>query len=289
MAAILGDNRYGKAAVRLVTVERGASRADPHRLRDLTVEVVLRGDFEAAHRDGDNSGVYPTDSMKNSVYIVARREGVGEIEEFAGQLARHYLARATAPSSVEIEISERPWQRIEVDGAPHPHAFVAPGGSGGERRVGRLVAGRDGGAAFAAGIRDLRVLKTADSAFSGFPRDETTTLKETRDRIFATTVEATWSYRERPANFDGAFDAVRRALLDVFATHRSESVQQTLFAMGARVLEQVAEIDEVELRLPNQHHLLVDLAPFGLDNPNAVFVATSEPFGDIRAVVKRSA
>lgn len=288
MHAILGENRYGKAAVRLVTVARGAGAAETHTLRDLTVEVAFRGDFEAAHRGGDNSGVYPTDSMKNSVYIVARREGVGEIEEFAGQLARHYLARGTAPASVEIEISERPWDRLDVHGRPHPHAFVAPGGEAGERRIARLVAARDGALSFAAGIRGLRVLKTSDSAFSGFPRDETTTLRETRDRIFATTVEATWSYGERPADFGAAFVGVRRELLETFATHRSESVQQTMFAMGERALERVDEVDEIALRLPNQHHLLVDLAPFGLDNPNAVFVATSEPFGDIRAVLKRS-
>ena len=285
MRAILGDNRYGKAAVRLVTVRRGDSADAPHELKDLTVEVALRGDFESAHRDGDNAHVYPTDSMKNSVYILARRHGVGEIEEFAELLAHHCLARATAPTSVELEISERPWERIAVDGRPHPFAFSAPGG---ERRIARLTATRQGDVAFAAGIRELRVLKTTDSAFAGFPRDETTTLPETRDRIFATTVEATWSYRERRAEFGPAFARARRALLETFANHRSESVQQTLFAMGERALDAVAEIDEIALRLPNQHHLLVDLAPFGLDNPNAVFVATSEPYGDIRAVLKRS-
>ena len=159
---------------------------------------------------------------------------------------------------------------------------------GGERRIARLTATSQGDLAFAAGIRELRVLKTTDSAFTGFPRDETTTLPETRDRIFATTVEATWSYRERPADFGAAFARARRALLETFATHQSESVQQTLFAMGERALDTVAEIDEIALRLPNQHHLLVDLAPFGLDNPNAVFVATSGPFGDIRATIRRA-
>lgn len=285
MTAILGGNRYGKAAVRLVTVERGAAAGDPHALKDLTVEVALRGDFDAAHRDGDNSNVYPTDSMKNSVYILARRHGVGEIDEFAELLARHYLARATAPTSVEVEISERPWERIPVDGRPHPHAFVAPGG---ERRIARLVATGDGATVFASGLRELRLLKTTDSAFAGFPRDETTILAETRDRVFATTVEATWTYRARPAGFAACFAAARTALLDAFAGHRSESVQHTLFAMATRALDRVPEIAEIDLRLPNQHHLLVDLAPFGLDNPNAVFVATSEPYGDIRAVVRRS-
>ena len=283
MPATLSENRYGKAAVRLVAVDRSAPGG--HALKDLTVSIALRGDFEAAHRDGDNALVYPTDSMKNSVYILARRHGVGEIESFAGLLADHLLARATAPDEVEIEILERPWARIEEGGRPHPYAFVE---AGTERRAARLVAKRDGARELAAGVDDLLVLKTTDSAFAGFPRDETTTLPETGDRIFATAIEARWRYARPPADFGAAFRAGRRALLETFAAHQSLSVQHTLFAMGERLLAEVAEVDEVRLRLPNRHHLLANLAPFGLDNPNLVFVATSEPFGDIRGVIQRS-
>jgi urate oxidase len=284
----LADNRYGKAEVRLVVVARGTAEAPRHELRDLTVDVRLRGDFEAAHRAGDNARVYPTDSMKNSVYLLARRHGVEEIEEFGLRLARHLLGRATTPAQVEVSIAERPWSRIEAGGRPHPHAFVA---GGGERRLARVEADA-AGERVEAGIADLLVLKTTGSAFTGFPRDETTTLAETEDRILATAVEARWSYSRGDSgaeiDWGGQWREARRTLLETFATHdESRSVQHTLWAMGERVLERLDAVERISLVLPNRHHLRVDLAPFGLDNPNLVFVAPSEPYGVIEATLER--
>jgi len=280
MTIELAENRYGKSAVRLVTVARGADR---HDLADLTVEIVFRGDYEAAYRDGDNSAVYPTDSMKNSVYALAR-DGVAPIDRFALRLAEPYLSRPTPPESVEVTVRERPWSRIEVEGRPHRHAFVA---GGGERRVARVTA-RPGEARHAAGIDDLTVLKTTGSAFAGFPRDRYTTLAETDDRIFATAVEALWRYAAPPERPDVVFAAARRLLLESFAEHESRSVQHTLHAMGESVLESIPEIDEIRLRMPNKHHWRVDLEPFGLDNPNLVYVATAAPYGLIEGTLRRA-
>jgi len=280
MTIELAENRYGKSAVRLVSVARGADR---HDLADLTVEIAFQVNYEAAYRDGDNAAVYPTDSMKNSVYALAR-EGVASIDRFALKLAEHYLSRPTSPTSVEVTVRERPWRRIEVEGRPHRHAFVA---GGGERRVARVEA-RAGAARHAAGIDDLTVLKTTGSAFAGFPRDSYTTLAETDDRIFATAVEALWSYSALPERPDVVFAAARRLLLESFAEHESRSVQHTLHAMGESVLESIPEIDEIRLRMPNKHHWRVDLEPFGLDNPNLVFVAVAEPFGLIEGTLRRA-
>lgn len=281
MTGELVDNAYGKAQIRLVAVRRGAQR---HGLADLTIDVRFTGDYEAAYRDGDNARVYPTDSMKNSAYALARRHGVGEIERFAARLAEHYFARPTPPADVEVTIRERPWSRIEIEGRPHGHAFVA-GGS--ERRLARVK--RDGaGEVCEAGLEELVVLKTTGSAFAGFPRDELTTLGETDDRILATAIDATWRYGEPLERYDVARAAARRALLTTFAEHASLSVQHTLHALGVAVLDGVPEIDEIHLRLPNRHHWLVDLAPFGLDNANEIFVATSEPFGVIEGTLRRT-
>lgn len=281
MAVRLVDNRYGKASVRLVTVARGGER---HELADRTVEIRFAGEYESAYQGGDNAAVYPTDSMKNSVYALAREQGGEETERFAARLARHFLARPTPPASVEVLIVERPWQRIVIDGRPHPHAFVA--GSG-ERRT-ACVRADASGESYEAGVEELVVLKTTGSAFAGFPRDRYTTLAETDDRILATAIESTWRYAEPPVRFDVAYTAARRMLIESFAQHESLSVQHTLFAMGERVLETIPEIEEIRLRLPNRHHLRVDLEPFGLDNPNLVFVATSEPFGVIEGTLRRS-
>ena len=76
--------------------------------------------------------------------------------------------------------------------------------------------------------------------------------------------------------------------MNTFAAHTSESVQHTLYAMGEAALAACEGIGEIHLSLPNRHHLLVDLKPFGLDNPNEIFVATDQPFGLIEATVTRS-
>lgn len=281
MSVRLTESHYGKARVRLVAVERGAER---HELADWTVDIRFGGDYERAHREGDNAGVYPTDSMKNSVYALARDHAAEGPERFALRLACHFLTRPARPAAVEIAIEARPWRRIEVGGAPHPHAFVA--GSE-ERRLTRVAA--DGEQeSIESGVRDLVVLKTTGSAFAGFPRDEYTTLAETGDRILATAIEAVWRYDRAPRDFDAAHERARRGLLETFAGHESRSVQHTLYAMGERVLEELPEAGEIRLRLPNRHHWRADLAPFGRDNPNLVFVATAEPYGLIEGTLSRA-
>jgi urate oxidase len=278
----LVENRYGKSEVRLVVVDRGEDR---HELRDVTVDLRLTGDFEAAHRAGDNARVYPTDSMKNSVYLLARRHGAREIEELGLLLARHLLGRATRPDGVEVRLVERLWSRIERGGEAHPHAFVEAGAA---RRTARIEADASG-ERIESGLEGLRVLKTTGSGFAGFPRDETTTLPETDDRIFATAIEARWSVAGDGHDWASIWSGVRSALLDSFAGHdESRSVQHTLWQMARAVLDRFPAIDRIALRLPNQHHLRVDLAPLGLDNPNLVFVAPSEPYGVIEATLARS-
>src|SRR5262249_42466104 len=137
------------------------------------------------------------------------------------------------------------------------------------------------------GLANLVVLKTTDSAFAGFPRDEYTTLPETAERILATSMTVSWKYRAGTSDFTGR-DRVRAALLETFARHVTLSVQHTLYAMGEAALAACADVTEITLTLPNRHHLLVDLQPFGLDNPNEVFVATDQPYGLIEATIART-
>ena len=270
-------NRYGKASVRLVKVDRTPSQ---HVLHDLTVDVQLEGGFESVYVDGDNRTCLATDTMKNTVYAFAREHGVTPVPVFADRLAAHFAQQPPVTRAM-VTIAEHPWQRLEVDRTPHPHAFVQQGAE-----EWTTVVVRDGGGrTVRGGVRHLVVLKTTDSAFAGFPRDRYTTLPETPDRILATSVTATWQYR------DGAVvderPSIRTALLETFAAHHSRSVQETLHAMATAALDRCPAITEVTMSLPNRHHLLVDLSPFGLDNPNEVFVATEQPYGLIEATVRR--
>jgi urate oxidase len=263
---------YGKAAIRLVKVVREGAR---HRIHDCTVEVRLEGRFETAHTEGINAEVLPTDTMKNTVFALAKDAALEEPERFAHLLGRHFLDTSAAADRVTIELMLHRWDRIS------PHAFTR---GTQERRLAVVTATRDG-VEIEAGLAGLGLLKTAGSGFEGFPRDRYTTLRETADRIFATDVSARWRYAGFPSSCDDAFDLVRAALVDAFAGHESKSVQHTLYAMGEAALAACPELVEIDLTMPNRHHLLVDLEPFGLDNRGEVFHVDDRPYGLIEATV----
>lgn len=277
---MIAQSSYGKSRVRLVQVLR---QPDRHDLRDLTVAVRFEGDYGASYTDGDNSAVLPTDTMKNTVYALAAQEPVGEPEAFGLRLARHFLDRNTRLTRVRLDLSEQGWGRIPRGDREHGQAFVQKGSG---TRTASVEGTRDG-LTVAAGVADLVIMKTAHSAFTGFPRDEYTTLPETRDRLLATALSATWRYTTADLDFGPAWRAVRTTLLEVFAEHHSESVQHTLFAMGQGALDALADVAEIRLVMPNRHHLPIDLSPFGLPNRNEVFVATEEPHGLIEATLVR--
>lgn len=284
MAVRIEHHRYGKARVRLVRVRR---RGDVHDVREVTVRVLCEGAFDDTYLTGDNAGVLPTDTMKNTVYGLAREHEVERVERFGEALAKHFLAAHAPIARVTVDLEEHPWVRLRVDGPrgpePHPHAFERGTGLG----TATVTADRRG-VAFASGLRDLTVMKTTGSGFEGYPKDRFTTLPETRDRIFATSVTATWEWSRPPADFAVANSRAREAMLDAFASEYSPSVQFTLRAMAEAAMAKVPEIARVSLSLPNRHCLLVDLKPFGLDNPNEVFVATDEPHGLIEGTFTRA-
>jgi urate oxidase len=270
----LAWNGYGKAAVRLVKVERDGP---DHEVHDFTVDVQIQGDFIEAHLDGLNAAVLPTDTMKNVVYALAREHPVAPPEAFGARLAWHFSGACPAATSVVITITVHPWERAGSS------AMIR---SSTERRVAAVTVA-SGGAAVEAGLEGLGMLRTSGSAFTGFLRDRYTTLADATDRLMATDVSARWRYASAPGDWQAAWRDIRAALIRTFTTHQSQSVQQTLYAMGAAALEACNAVSEIRLVLPNRHHLLVDLSPFGLDNPDQIYVATAEPYGRIEAVVAR--
>jgi urate oxidase len=277
---MLAHAAYGKSRIRLVTVLR---RPDRHDVRDLTVAVRFRGRYDESYTDGDNRAVLPTDTMKNTVYALAARDGVQEPETFGLALVRHFLDRNPRLARVRIDLTEHLWGRIASSGREHGQAFVR---TGPETRTAAVQASRHR-TIVGAGIADLVILKSAHSAFAGFLRDEYTTLPDAHDRLLATSMTATWRYGTHDLDFGVAWRAIRSLLLDVFAGHHSESVQHTLYAMGQAVLDGVEDVTAIHLVMPNKHHLPVDLARFGLENRNEVFVATDEPHGLIEATLVR--
>ena len=284
MGIVLGPHQYGKAETRLVRIYRDGPE---HQIRDLNVSTSLRGDFADAHLHGDQAQVLPTDTQKNTAYAFAMERGVGEIEDYALALARHFADDVEPVQAARVDVEEYLWERISVGGTPHPHAFVRSGqevrtaaaiveGTAGQQRVWVL-----------SGLRDLVLLKSTGSEFAGFLRDPYTTLAETRDRVLATSLVARWRYVQPDADWSGVYAGVRQTLVEQFATVHSLALQQSLWEMGRAALAAHPVIAEIRLSAPNKHHFLVDLTPFGLDNPGATFHADDRPYGLIQCAVQR--
>jgi urate oxidase len=279
--ARLGENRYGKSRVRLSRITR---LNDRHEFNEWTVHVMLYGDFETSYIQADNSKVLPTDTMKNTVYYVARGSQAETIEAFACELGDYFLSNQPQAAKVSIEVQEKAWQRMIVDGAPEATTFKM---SGPEVQTAHTERERGGAWVVTSGVDGLTILKTTKSAFTGYIKDKLTTLKPATDRIFGTRATVTWEHAAAAPDYAQVRARILAALLKEFAGHDSMSVQHTLYDMGKAALAAAPEIARIRLSMPNLHHLLAELSPFGLDNPNHIFVPIDEPHGTIEATVER--
>jgi urate oxidase len=274
MAIELTGNQYGKAQTRVVRLTRDGER---HGITDLNVTTSLAGDLAATHLVGDNTNVLPTDTQKNTVYAFAAEPGIGQIEQFGLRLARHFVTSQPAINRARVSIEQYGRRRLG------PHSFERDGG---EVRTASVTVD-EAGEWVVSGLTGLVLLNSTGSEFAGFATDRYTTLPEASDRILATAVDARWRHAGAVADWAASFQGVRAALVDAFVQTYSRSLQQTLYAMGRRALEQRAEIVEIRLSLPNRHHLPVDLTPFGLPEAGEVFAATDRPYGLIEGTLAR--
>jgi urate oxidase len=290
---LLGQNQYGKAENRVVRITRDGAT---HHIKDLNVSVALSGDMDEVHLSGSNANVLPTDTTKNTVYAFAKEHGIESAEQFGIHLARHFVTSQEPIQRARVRIEEYAWERIEVPDAASRaagadearHSFVRKGQ---ETRVTQITF--DGEAwEVVSGLKDLVVMNSTNSEFWGYVKDRYTTLQEAHDRILATQVSSRWRFgwsgdEQRMPDWDKSYDEVRKHMLQAFADTYSLSLQQTLYEMGARIIDHRDEIDEVRFSLPNKHHFLVDLTPFGLENDNEVYLAADRPYGLIEATVLR--
>ncbi|WP_328583941.1 factor-independent urate hydroxylase [Streptomyces sp. NBC_00370] len=293
MPTILGQNQYGKAENRVVKITRDG---DTHHIKDLNVSVALSGEMEDVHYSGSNANVLPTDTTKNTVYAFAKEHGIESAEQFGIHLARHFVASQEQIHQARIRIEEYAWDRIATSdgnsqfiGADEVrHSFVRKGQ---ETRVSQIT--YDGASwQIISGLKDLTVLNSTNSEFWGYAKDKYTTLPEAYDRILATQVAAKWRYNwtsddQRMPNWDKSYEQAKKHMLQAFAETYSLSLQQTMYQMGSRIINSRSEIDEIRFSLPNKHHFLVDLEPFGLKNENEVYYAADRPYGLIEATILR--
>jgi len=279
-AGVMTHNSYGKSRVRLTKVTR---HKDRHEFKEILVDIQLEGDFDPCYIEGDNKLVVATDSMRNTIYVLAANHALEDIESFGKTVAEHFVKTYEQVRMCTVHLAEELWQRITVDGKPHTHAFV---GASDEKHSAAAIATAEL-TKIESGIDGLRLVKTTDSEFWGFVRDKYTTLPEVKDRIFGTAASVHWQYQSDPLHYQRAYDDVRKAVLEVFATHHSLGVQHTIYEIGQVALERVPEISEITITMPNEHRIVFNLQPLGLENKNEVFVTTDEPFGLISATIKR--
>ncbi len=278
---VLGQNNYGKSEVRVFKVKRDTAW---HEIWDLDIRVALEGDFEAVHVEGDNTDALATDTMRNTCYALAKDHLTGSIEGFGLVLVDHFLEAGPTVTSCWVEITQFLWDRIGVEGEPHEHSFVR---GRGERRT-RVSGDESGARQVEAGIGDVYVLKTTNSGWEGFLRDQYTTLPDTNDRILATIVTARWWYGTTEVDFDRLWHGVHDQTLATLTDHYSPSVQNTLWRMGKAVLDRFPEIDKIWYSFPNVHHIPYDLGRFGMENNGEIFHATQDPYGQIEGSVERA-
>lgn len=271
---------YGKGRVRVMRVARG----ERDEVRELSAQIMLEGAaFSTAYTRADNSAVVATDTIKNLAYIVARENLDAEAEPYGLALARRFLDRYPQIQRATVTLLETRWTRYAPGGEPHPHAFLLDGNGKG---YARLVVDRQG-ETVESGLRGFSFLKSTGSGWENYVMDEYTTLRETGDRIAATAMDATWRWTTPPADYPAANRRVLDTMLAVFAGTYSHGIQDSLYRMGEAVLDAVPELADVHMACPNKHYIAFDLAPFGMDADNRVFVATDEPHGQIECRVGR--
>ncbi len=279
----LGGNQYGKSEVRLVHVARGAGPAGEDLLRDWNVSTSLSGDLADTHLTGSNAKVLPTDSQKNKVYALAKELGRDvEPEAFGLELASFFTSSQEPVTRARVRVEEYGWTPIGGRG----YSFAR---SGDLVRTTVVQVDAALGASVVSGLRDLTVMNTTASEFRGYPKDPYTTLPETNDRILATSVNASWRFRPEAVTggiyWGGAFLVAKSSILTTFAGTYTYSLQQMLYTIGSSLLDALPSICEVRLSLPNKHHYIVDLSPFGLENDREVYLAGDRPYGLIEGTV----
>ena len=273
---LLTSNQYGKAENRVVRVVRDTDR---HEIVDLNVTSQLRGDFAAAHTEGDNAHVVATDTQKNTVFAFAK-DGIASPETFLLRLADHFTGSFDWVTGGRWAAEQYGWTRSDD---PNP-SFLS---SSPETRTAVVV--RDGAeTTVISGFHGLTVMKTTQSGFVGYPRDKYTTLQETEDRILATDIATRWRYNTTDIDFNAVYDSVKATLLTTFTQGYSKALQHTLYQMAEAVISRHDCIDEIKFSCPNKHHFTYDLSFCGLNNANEVFYAADRPYGLIEATVVRA-
>uniref|UniRef100_A0A8C5HHF2 Uricase n=1 Tax=Gouania willdenowi TaxID=441366 RepID=A0A8C5HHF2_GOUWI len=266
---------YGKNTVKVLCIRREGKH---HYIIELKADVELTLKTRKDYLTGDNADIIPTDTIKNTVHALAKLRGVKNIERFSLDICNHFLTSFNHVLRAKVYMEEAPWRRLAMNGVEHAHAFIM---SPEAVRFCDVEQNLHGTPVVHSGVKDMKVLKTTQSGFEGFHKDRFTTLKETKDRCFCTDVD-----------FDATWTCVKEAIIEKFAGpcdhgEFSPSVQKTLYETQVLVLDKIPEVEEIEIVMPNQHYITIDMTKMGLTNKDEVLLALDNPSGNITGTVRR--
>ncbi|KAE9592404.1 hypothetical protein Lal_00028387 [Lupinus albus] len=293
------EQRHGKDKVRVARVWKN-KQDGRYYVVEWRVTINLLSDCVNSYLRDDNSDIVATDTMKNTVYAKAKEcSEILSVEEFAIKLAKHFTSFYKQVTTAIVSIVEKPWERINVDGQPHEHGFKL----GSEKHKTEAIVKKSGALQLTSGIEGLSLLKTTKSGFEGFVRDKYTALPETRERMLATEVTASWRYSyeslqnvpQKPLYFSEKYLDVKKVLVDTFfgppnVGVYSPSVQSTLYQMAKATLNRFPDISYVQLKMPNIHFLPVNISSKEgqiVKFEDDVYLPTDEPHGSIEASLSR--
>lgn len=297
--AYLQDSTYGKDNVKFLKVKKDKYNPQKQQVLEATVRVLLRGNFDISYTKADNSPIVPTDTVKNTVLVEARKTDVWPIERFAAHLAEHFVKKYSHVSGVDVHIIQHKWTKYEVNGKLHDHSFMKDGE---DVKIADISYERNGDFKLSSSLKDLTVLKSTGAGFVGFNQCDYTTLKPTNDRILSTDIDCVWNFDSKKIGsikniyrladqgiFDDTVSKVLKITLDRFALENSPSVQATMFNMCSDILDVCPYVYNVSYALPNKHYILFNLEWKGLSNDNVLFYPASDPNGLIKCTVGREA
>lgn len=295
--AYLQDSTYGKDNVNFLKVKKDKYNPQKQEVLEATVRVLLTGNFDVSYTKADNSPVVPTDTVKNTILVEARKTDVWPIERFAAHLAEHFVNKYSHVSGCNVLITQHKWTKYEVNGKLHDHSFKKDGE---DVKITELNYKQNGDFTLSSTLKDLTVLKSTGSGFVDFHQCDYTTLKPTSDRILSTDIDCTWKFDQKKIGsikniykladqgvFDKTASNVLKVTLDRFALENSASVQATMYNMCSNILDISPYVENVSYSLPNKHYILFDLSWKGLDNDNVLFYPAPNPNGLIKCTVGR--
>jgi urate oxidase len=209
--------------------------------------MLVYGDaFWPTYTTGDNAGLVATDSMKNFIQRETLAFDGYDLEGLCRFLGEKFLATYPQVDGVQVSATEIPYRSTG--------ARVAFSPAGPERAFARVEIARAGIVEAASGLRGYRLLRLGGSAFVGFVRDQYTTLPDITNRPLHMWLDVEWSYVEHQQAFSGGrvVASVRDIVRDVFELFESGSIQQVIYRMGTRMLDEIRSLAEVRLEANNR-------------------------------------